>query len=86
MPWTIFLILSIIWLLALVNSYTFGGFIQILLIMAIVVLASNLIQGRRAWLAISASKPKDAELRAVIRLRHAGSRRNKPLSRVRRMP
>jgi len=49
MHWTIFLILSIIWLLALVNSYTLGGFIQILPIMALVVLASNLIQGRRAW-------------------------------------
>jgi hypothetical protein len=49
MHWAIFLILSIIWLLALVNSYTLGGFIQILLIMALVVLTSNLIQGRRAW-------------------------------------
>ena len=49
MRWAIFLIQSIIWLLALVNSYTLGGFIQILLIMALVVLASNLIQGRRAW-------------------------------------
>jgi hypothetical protein len=47
MLWTIFVILLILWLLGLVSSYTLGGFIHILLVIAIVVLIINLIQGRR---------------------------------------
>ena len=47
MLWTIFVILLILWLLGLVSSYTMGGFIHILLVIAIVVLIINLIQGRR---------------------------------------
>ena len=47
MLWTIFVILLVLWLLGLVSSYTLGGFIHVLLILAIVVLAINLIQGRR---------------------------------------
>ncbi|PYI85898.1 MAG: lmo0937 family membrane protein [Verrucomicrobia bacterium] len=47
MLWTIFVILLILWLLGLVSSYTLGGFIHILLVLAIVVLIINLIQGRR---------------------------------------
>jgi hypothetical protein len=47
MLWTIFVILLVLWLLGLVSSYTFGGFIHILLVIAIVVLIINLIQGRR---------------------------------------
>ena len=47
MLWTIFVILLIMWALGLVTSYTMGGFIHILLIIAVVVLAINLIQGRR---------------------------------------
>jgi len=47
MLWTIFVILLILWLLGLVSSYTLGGFIHILLALAIVVLIINLIQGRR---------------------------------------
>ncbi|MGE5820074.1 MAG: lmo0937 family membrane protein [Deltaproteobacteria bacterium] len=49
MLWTIFVILLIMWALGLVTSYTMGGFIHILLIIAVVVLAINLIQGRRIW-------------------------------------
>jgi hypothetical protein len=49
MLWTIFIILLILWALGLVTSYTLGGFIHILLIIAVVVLALNLIQGRRVW-------------------------------------
>jgi hypothetical protein len=48
MLWTIFVILLVMWLLGLVTSYTLGGFIHILLILAVVVLVINLIQGRRA--------------------------------------
>ena len=48
MLWTIFVILLVLWLLGLVSSYTMGGFIHILLVLAIVVLVINLISGRRA--------------------------------------
>jgi len=47
MFWTIFVVLLALWLLGLVTSYTFGGFIHILLVVAIVVIAIRLIQGRR---------------------------------------
>ncbi|HEV3205466.1 MAG TPA: lmo0937 family membrane protein [Terriglobales bacterium] len=47
MLWTIFVILLVLWLLGLVSSYTLGGFIHILLVLAIVVLLINVIQGRR---------------------------------------
>jgi hypothetical protein len=47
MLWTIFVILLVLWLLGLVSSYTLGGFIHILLVLAIVVLIINLIQCRR---------------------------------------
>ncbi len=47
MLWTIFVILLILWLLGLVTSYTLGGFIHILLVIAVVILIINLIQGRR---------------------------------------
>jgi hypothetical protein len=47
MLWTIFVILLVLWLLGLVSSYTMGGFIHILLVIAIVVLILQLIQGRR---------------------------------------
>jgi uncharacterized membrane protein len=48
MLWTIFVILLVLWLLGLVSSYTLGGFIHILLVIAIVILIINLIQGRRS--------------------------------------
>jgi superoxide dismutase, Fe-Mn family len=47
MLWTIFVILLIMWLLGMVSSYTIGGFIHILLVIAIVVVLIRIIQGRR---------------------------------------
>ncbi len=47
MLWTIFVILLVLWALGLVTSYTLGGFIHILLVLALVVLLIQLIQGRR---------------------------------------
>ncbi|NTW84405.1 MAG: lmo0937 family membrane protein [Chlorobiaceae bacterium] len=44
---TIAIILLILWLLGLVSSYTIGGFIHILLVIAIVVIVIRVIQGRR---------------------------------------
>jgi hypothetical protein len=48
MLWTIFVILLVLWLLGLVTSYTLGGFIHLLLIVALAVLVIQLISGRRA--------------------------------------
>ena len=48
MLWTIAVILFVLWLLGLVSSYTLGGFIHILLVLAIIVVLINVIQGRRA--------------------------------------
>ena len=45
--WTIFVILLVLWLLGMVSSYTLGGFIHILLILAVGMLLINVIQGRR---------------------------------------
>jgi len=47
MLWTIFLVLVVLWLLGMVSSYTLGGFIHLLLILAIVVVLIRVIQGRR---------------------------------------
>jgi hypothetical protein len=47
MLWTIFVVLLVLWLLGLVSSYTLGGFIHILLVVALVVLLINLVSGRR---------------------------------------
>jgi len=47
MLWTIFVILLVLWALGLVTSYTLGGFIHILLLLAVVVLVIRLLQGRR---------------------------------------
>ena len=44
--WTIAVILVILWLLGLVTSYTLGGFIHILLVLAIIVILIRVIQGR----------------------------------------
>ncbi len=46
MLWTIFVILLVLWLLGMVSSYTIGGFIHILLVIAVVVLLLNIIGGR----------------------------------------
>ena len=47
MLWTIFVILLVLWLLGVVSSYTLGGFIHLLLVVALVVLLINIIGGRR---------------------------------------
>ena len=47
MLWTIAVILGILWLLGLVSSYTMGGFIHLLLVVALVTVLLNIIQGRR---------------------------------------
>ena len=46
MLWTIFTVLVILWILGVVTSYTLGGFIHILLVLAVVSLLIRLIQGR----------------------------------------
>lgn len=46
MIWTVFAVLVILWLLGVVASVTLGGFIHLLLVVAIVVLLLNVIQGR----------------------------------------
>jgi len=48
MLWTIFVILLVLWLVCLVTSYTLGGFIHILLVVAVIILLVNLFSGRRA--------------------------------------
>ncbi len=47
MLWTIAVVLAVLWLLGLVSSYTMGGFIHILLVLAIIVVLVQVIQGRR---------------------------------------
>jgi hypothetical protein len=47
MLWTIAVVLMVLWLLGLVSSYTMGGFIHILLVVAIIVVLVSIIQGRR---------------------------------------
>lgn len=47
MLWTIFVILLVLWLIGVVSSYTVGGFIHLLLVLAVVVLIINLLTGRR---------------------------------------
>jgi len=48
MLWTIFVVLLVLWLLGLVSSYTLGGFIHLLLVIALIVLVFQLLTGRRA--------------------------------------
>src|SRR3954454_24943007 len=55
MLWTIFVILLVLWLLGVVTSYTLGGFIHVLLIVAVILAVMQLIQGRRALY-----EPRDA--------------------------
>ena len=47
MLWTIAVILGVMWLLGMISSYTFGGFLHLLLLLAIAVVLINIIQGRR---------------------------------------
>jgi hypothetical protein len=48
MLWTIAVVLIVLWLLGLLTSYTMGGFIHVLLVIAIIVVLLRIIQGRRA--------------------------------------
>jgi Family of unknown function (DUF5670) len=45
--WTIFVILLVLWLVGIVSSYTLGGFIHLLLLLALIVLILQLVSGRR---------------------------------------
>jgi len=47
MLWTIAVVLIVLWLLGLVTSYTMGGFIHVLLVIAIIVVLLRVIQGRK---------------------------------------
>jgi uncharacterized membrane protein YtjA (UPF0391 family) len=47
MLWTIFVILLVLWLLGMVSNYTMGGFIHILLVVALAIILIRVIQGRR---------------------------------------
>jgi hypothetical protein len=47
MLWTLFVVLLVLWLLGVVSSYTLGGFIHLLLVLALVALVLQLISGRR---------------------------------------
>jgi hypothetical protein len=47
MLWTIFVILLVLWALGMITSYSMGGLIHVLLVIAVVILVINLIQGRR---------------------------------------
>jgi uncharacterized membrane protein YtjA (UPF0391 family) len=47
MLWTIFVVLFVLWLLGVVTSYTLGGFIHILLVLALVIFVINLFAGRK---------------------------------------
>jgi hypothetical protein len=48
MLYTIAVVLIVLWLLGLVTSYTMGGFVHILLVVAVIMILVNVIQGRRA--------------------------------------
>jgi hypothetical protein len=48
MLWTITIVLFVLWLLGMVSSYTLGGWIHLLLVLAVIVLIFNLLSGRRA--------------------------------------
>ena len=56
MLWTIFVILLVLWLLGVVSSYTLGGFIHILLVIALVVLVIQLITGTKSRLTAMAAR------------------------------
>ncbi len=47
MLWTILVILLVLWLLGLVTSYTMGGFIHVLLVVAVIILIFQFVSGRR---------------------------------------
>lgn len=48
MLWTIFVVLLVLWLLGFIGGYTLGGFIHVLLVIAVIALIVQLVSGRRA--------------------------------------
>jgi hypothetical protein len=46
MLWTVFMVLLVLWILGMVSSYTLGGFLHILLVLAVIAAVVSLIQGR----------------------------------------
>lgn len=48
MLWTLFVVLLVLWLLGIVTSFTLGGFIHVLLLIAIILAAMQILAGRRA--------------------------------------
>ncbi len=48
MLWTITIILFVLWVVGLVSGYTLGAWIHVLLVLAVIMLIFNLLQGRRA--------------------------------------
>jgi hypothetical protein len=48
MLWTIVMILAVLWLVGMVSSYTMGGLLHLLLVVAVIVMLFNLISGRRS--------------------------------------
>ncbi len=49
MLWTIFVVLAVLWLFGMVSSYTMGGAIHLLLLLAVIVLVLNVLGGRRVF-------------------------------------
>lgn len=49
MLWTILVILFVLWLLGMVSSYTMGGFIHVLLVVAVIILLVNFVSRRRVF-------------------------------------
>jgi hypothetical protein len=47
MLWTLIIVLVVLWLLGLVSSYTLGGFIHVLLVLAIIILIYRIVTGQR---------------------------------------
>lgn len=47
MLWTIFMVLLVLWFLGMVSAYTLGGFIHVLLVLAVIALIVQLVSGRR---------------------------------------
>lgn len=47
MLWTVFVILVVLWLLGLVSGYTLGGFVHVLLVIAVIVVLVRIVQGKK---------------------------------------
>jgi hypothetical protein len=75
--WTIAAILVVLWLLGIVSSYTLGGFIHILLVIAVVIIIINLIQGRRELKPVVATEQPSASPAACNLLPRVLVRRRK---------